>query len=365
MIPNPQNTTQAPSQKPIIIGISQGDINGIGLEVIIKTFAEPAMLELCTPVLFSSGKTLSYHKKTLQHENFNYNTIQSPENAMPRKFNLVNIYSEEVNIELGRLTASGGVYAIKSFEAACEALYKNKIDALVTAPIHKNNTNSEAFPYAGHTSYLDEKFGKGNAIMMLVAGDLKVALCTEHIPISSVAATITQERILKKLKSLVSSLKQDFSINKPRIAVLGLNPHAGDSGTIGEEEQKIITPAVNAAIQEGILAYGPYPADGFFGALMFKKFDAVLAMYHDQGLIPFKYMAFDAGVNYTAGLPVIRTSPDHGTAFDIAGKNQANEQSFRNAVYLACDLVRTRKNYKQATANPLKAMAVNANQRDE
>ena len=202
-------------------------------------------------------------------------------------------------------------------------------------------------------------------MMMLVSEGLKVALCTEHLPIASVAATITHERILKKLRILAGSLKQDFSINKPRIAVLGLNPHAGDSGTIGEEEEKIIAPAVKTAMEEGLLAYGPYPADGFFGALMFKKFDAVLAMYHDQGLVPFKYMAFDSGVNFTAGLPVIRTSPDHGTAFDIAGKNMANEESFRNAVYLAVDLVRTRRNYKQATANPLKAASVNMNQRDE
>jgi 4-hydroxythreonine-4-phosphate dehydrogenase len=361
----PNQNTPVSTQKPITIGISQGDINGIGLEVIIKTFADPAMLELCTPVLFSSGKTVSYHKKTLQLDNFNYNTISNTESIVPRKFNLVNIYTEEVNIEIGRLTASGGNYAIKSFQAGCEALSKNKIDALVTAPIHKHNTHSDSFPYAGHTSYLDEKFGKGNALMMLVSDGLKVALCTEHLPIASVAASITSERIAKKLKGLTNSLKQDFSISKARIAVLGLNPHAGDSGTIGEEEEKIIAPAIKAAVTEGLQVYGPYPADGFFGALMFKKFDAVLAMYHDQGLIPFKYMAFDSGVNYTAGLPIIRTSPDHGTAFDIAGKNMANEESFRNAVYLACDLVRRRKNYKQATANPLKVSAANANQRDE
>lgn len=364
MASNPP-TPSTSSQKPITIGISQGDINGIGLEVIIKTFADPAMLELCTPVLYSSAKTVSYHKKTLQMEQFNYNTITSADGITPRKFNLANIYSEEVNIELGKLTAIGGIYAVKSFQAACESLSKGRIDALVTAPIHKHNTHSENFPYTGHTAYLDERFGKGSSLMMLVSENLKVALCTEHIPISAVAATITQERILNKLKILANSLKQDFSINKPKIAVLGLNPHAGDSGTIGEEEEKIIVPAVKAAMDLGMLAYGPYPADGFFGAMMFNKFDAVLAMYHDQGLVPFKYMAFNSGVNYTAGLPIIRTSPDHGTAFDIAGKNMANEESFRNAVYLACDLVRARKNYKQATANPLKAAAVNVNQRDE
>jgi 4-hydroxythreonine-4-phosphate dehydrogenase len=352
-------------EKGIIIGISQGDINGIGLEVIMKTFSDPAMLEVCTPVLYSSAKTLAFHKKTLQMEHFNYNTISSSDGITARKFNLANIYSEEVNIEMGKLTDIGGLYAIKSFQAACESLSKGKIDALVTAPIHKHNTHTDAFPFTGHTGYMDERFGKGNSLMMLVAGDLKVALCTDHLPIASVAEAITQERILKKLNSLATSLKQDFSINKPKIAVLGLNPHAGDSGTIGGEEEKIIAPAIKAAMQEGMLVYGPYPADGFFGSMAFKKFDAVLAMYHDQGLVPFKYIAFDSGVNYTAGLPVIRTSPDHGTAFDIAGKNQANEESFRNAVYLAVDLVRTRKNYKEATANPMKVTVANANQRDE
>ncbi|HTB31525.1 MAG TPA: 4-hydroxythreonine-4-phosphate dehydrogenase PdxA [Bacteroidia bacterium] len=365
MAPNTQSTAPVSPHKPVVIGISQGDINGIGLEVIIKTFADPAMLELCTPVLYSSAKTVSFHKKTLQMEHFNYNTITTPEGITPRKFNLANIYSEEVNIEFGRLTDIGGQYAIKSFIAACDSLSKGRVDAIVTAPINKNNTHSEAFPYAGHTSYLDERFGKGMSLMMLVSGDLKVALCTEHIPVASVAGTITKERILRKLRILANSLKQDFSINKPKIAVLGLNPHAGDSGTIGGEEKDIIAPAVKAAMDEGMLAYGPYPADGFFGSMMFKKFDAVLAMYHDQGLVPFKYIAFDSGVNYTAGLPIIRTSPDHGTAFDIAGKNMANEESFRNAVYLAVDLVRTRRNYKQATANPLKAVAINMNQRDE
>jgi 4-hydroxythreonine-4-phosphate dehydrogenase len=364
MTPNPQ-TPAAPSHKLPIIGISQGDINGIGLEVIMKTFADPAMLEICTPVLYSSAKTIAFHKKTLSLENFNYNTITSSDGITHRKFNLANIYSEEVNIEMGKLTETGGIYAVKSFIAACESLSKGKIDALVTAPINKQNTHTESFPYTGHTAYLDERFGKGNAIMMLVAEDLKVALCTDHLPLAAVAEAITQERMLKKLKSLAASLKQDFNISKPRMAVLGLNPHAGDSGAIGGEEEKVIIPAIKAAVKDGMLVYGPYPADGFFGSMTFKKFDAVLAMYHDQGLIPFKYMAFASGVNYTAGLPVIRTSPDHGTAFDIAGKNMASEESFRNAVYLACDLIRTRKNYNQATANPLKISTANANQRDE
>lgn len=348
-----------------VIGISQGDINGIGLEVIIKTFNDPVMLEICTPVLFSSGRTVSYHRKTLAAENFNYNVVHSPEAVINRKFNLINCYTEEATIELGKLTASGGLYAIKSLQAAREALSKNKIDALVTAPIHKHNVQSQSFPYIGHTQYLEEQFGKGKALMMLVSGEMSVALVTVHIPISSVSATITTELILNKIITLNTSLKQDFSITKPRIAVLGLNPHAGDLGTIGNEEEKTIAPAIKTAIQESILAYGPFPADGFFGGMTFKKFDAVLAMYHDQGLIPFKFLAFENGVNFTAGLPIIRTSPDHGTAFDIAGKNKADENSFRYAVYMACDLIRRRRIYREASANPLKASAVNVNQRDE
>lgn len=352
------NTSQSiQSHRPVIIGISQGDINGIGLEVIIKTFSEPAMLEVCTPVLFSSGKTVSYHRKALQAEHFNYNVINGLENIPSRKFNLYNCYNEEVAIELGKETANGGLYAVKSLQMACEALEKNKIEALVTAPINKHNTRSDAFPYSGHTQYIDERFGKGNSLMMLMSDDLKVALVTEHIPVSEVAASISVERILKKLNTLNKTLKEDFSITKPKIAVLGLNPHAGDGGTLGKEEIEIIAPAIKKAVQENMLVYGPYSADGFFGTSAFKKFDAVLAMYHDQGLIPFKYMAFETGVNFTAGLPVIRTSPDHGTAYDIAGKNKASEASFRHAVYVACDITRTRKQYKKLSSNQLKVTA--------
>ena len=358
-MPNqPINTPQpAPSQRPVVVGISQGDINGMGLETIIKTFSDPAMLEVCTPVLFSSGKTISYHRKALAAEHFNYNMINGLDNIPTRKFNLYNCYSEEPAIELGKETPIGGQYAVKSLMTACEALDKGKIDALVTAPINKHNTHSDAFPYSGHTQYLDERFGKGNSLMMLISGDLRVALLTEHIPVVEVAASISIERILKRLNILNKTLKEDFSIEKPKIAVLGLNPHAGDGGTLGKEEEAIIIPAIKKAQQENLMVYGPYPADGFFGNMAFKKFDAVLAMYHDQGLIPFKYMAFETGVNFTAGLPVIRTSPDHGTAYDIAGKNKANEASFRHAVYMAVDLVRTRKEYKKLSANRLKVSA--------
>ncbi len=347
--PHPVST-----RKPVIIGISQGDVNGIGLEVIIKTFSDPAMLEICTPVLFSSGKTISYHRRALNAEHFNYNMISGLDNIPARKFNLYNCYNEEVAIELGKETPQGGVYAVKSLQTACEALERGKIEALVTAPINKHNTHSETFPYAGHTGYLDERFGKGNSLMMLISGELRVALLTEHIPVSEVAAAISTDRILKKLSILNRTLKEDFSIPKPRIAILGLNPHAGDGGTLGKEEEEIIIPAIKKAQQDNLLVYGPYPADGFFGTIAFQKFDAVLAMYHDQGLIPFKYMAFETGVNFTAGLSVIRTSPDHGTAYDIAGKNKASEASFRHAVYMTCDLVRTRKEYKSLVSNQLK-----------
>lgn len=352
--------------KPITIGISQGDINGIGLEVILKTFADPAMLEVCTPVLFSSGKTIAAYRKLLQGDQLVYNSIAAYEGIAPRKFNLFQCYTDDITIEPGKSTPAGGKYAVKSFVTACDALSKNKIDALVTAPINKNNTYSQEFPYTGHTPYLDEKFGKGNSLMMLVSDEMRVALVTEHIPLAEVASKLTQEAIVKKITILAKSLKKDFGIDKPKIAVLGLNPHAGDNGTIGKEESEIIVPAIkNAQSETTALVMGPYPADGFFGSGSQTKFDAVLAMYHDQGLIPFKQAAFESGVNFTAGLPIIRTSPDHGTAYDIAGKNKALEGSFRTAVYLACDLVRARKRFGEITANPLKVSAVSQNQRDE
>lgn len=355
----PENNTPQPvaSLKPVIVGISQGDINGIGLEVIIKTFSDPAMLEVCTPVLFSSGKTVSSYRKFILAEHFNYNMISGLDSLPARKFNLFNCYNEDVILELGKETPNGGKFAVKSLQVACDALEKNKIEALVTAPINKHNTYSEQFPFTGHTSYLDERFGKGNSLMMLVSGNLRVALMTEHIPVSEVAAALSVEKILKKLNTLNKTLKEDFSISKPKIAVLGLNPHAGDGGALGKEEEQIIAPAIKTAQQNNMLVYGPYPADGFFGNMAFQKFDAVLAMYHDQGLIPFKYMAFESGVNFTAGLPIVRTSPDHGTAYDIAGKNKASEASFREAIYVACDLVRTRKEYRKLTSNPLKSYA--------
>jgi 4-hydroxythreonine-4-phosphate dehydrogenase len=315
---------------------------------------EPQMLELCTPIVFGSQKTASYHRKTLNIEDFSFNVIRDVSEANPKRANLINVYDEEINIELGQQTETGGKYAFKSLEAAVNALQQNKIDALVTAPINKNNIQSENFKFPGHTEYLDEKFGKGESLMLLVKDNLRVAVVTGHIPITQVASTLSSEKILKKIQLLHKSLIQDFAVRRPKIAVLGLNPHASDNGLIGKEEQEIIIPAINKAKEENILAYGPYPADGFFGKGTFNEFDAVLAMYHDQGLIPFKTLAFSNGVNFTAGLPVIRTSPDHGTAYEIAGKNVANEQSFRNAVYAAIDIHKNRELYAELTANPLK-----------
>lgn len=342
------------SEEKIIVGISQGDINGIGLEVIIKTFLEPQMLEICTPILFGSNKTASAYRKALNIEDFSFNQIKDFSELNHKRANLLSVYEEDVTIELGQQTENGGKYAFKSLEAATTALAEGKIDVLVTAPINKENIQSAEFKFPGHTEYLDEKFGKGNSLMFLVSDDLRVAVVTGHIPVTRVAQELTTEKILKKIQLLNKSLTQDFAIRKPKIAVLGLNPHAGDNGVIGDEEKNIIIPAIDKAKAEGIVAFGPYPADGFFGNGTYKNFDAVLAMYHDQGLIPFKTIAFNNGVNYTAGLPIVRTSPDHGTAYDIAGKGIASEESFRRAIYTAIDIYRTRKNHAEITSNPLK-----------
>ncbi|MDP1744644.1 MAG: 4-hydroxythreonine-4-phosphate dehydrogenase PdxA [Bacteroidota bacterium] len=340
-------------EEKIIVGISQGDINGIGLEVIIKTFLDPQMLEVCTPVIFGSNKTASFHRKALNIEDFSFNLIKDISEINHKRANIINVYEDDVIIDLGAQTEAGGKYALKSLEAAAYALSQNQIDVLVTAPINKENIQSPDFKFPGHTEYLDEKFGTGDSLMFLVSDNLRVAVVTGHIPVTRVAQELTTEKIIKKIQVLNNSLIQDFSIRKPKIAVLGLNPHAGDNGVIGNEEQQIIIPAINKTKDEGMLVYGPYPADGFFGNGTYKNFDAVLAMYHDQGLIPFKTIAFNSGVNFTAGLPIVRTSPDHGTAYDIAGKNVASEESFRRAVYMAVDIYRTRKQYEEITSNPL------------
>lgn len=341
-------------EEKITIGISQGDINGIGLEVILKSFTDPAMLDICTPVLFSSQKTVSSYRKWLNIEEFNFNTIRDINQVHPRKFNVFNCYDEEVSLDLGKSTIDGGKYALLSLTAATEALANKKIDAIVTAPINKNNIQSESFNFPGHTEYFDDKFGKQSSLMILATEKLKVALVTGHVTLAKIPSSITAENIIKKLEILKKSMLEDFGIRKPKIAVLGLNPHAGDNGTIGNEEKEIIIPAISKTKENGLLVYGPYPADGFFGSGNYINFDAVLAMYHDQGLIPFKALSFNSGVNFTAGLPVVRTSPDHGTAYDLAGKNSASEDSFRKAVYMACDIVKNRKDFAEYSSNPLK-----------
>lgn len=338
----------------IKVGITQGDSNGIGPEIIIKTFLDATLCELCTPVVFGSNKTMSYHRKMLHIEDFSFNIVRDIEQLNPKRPNLLNIYEEEESVELGKSTALGGKYALKSLEAACEALEKGKIDVLVTAPINKHNIQSEVFKFPGHTEYLEMRFGNVQGLMMLCSENLRVGVATGHIPVAAIPASLSIEKIYLKIKTMHQSLSKDFGITHPKIAVLGLNPHAGDNETIGKEESEMIIPAIHKATAENLFVFGPYAADGFFGSPVYTGFDGILAMYHDQGLIPFKTLSFCSGVNFTAGLPVIRTSPGHGTAYDIAGKNRANESSFRNAIYLACDIFNTRNNEKAISANPLK-----------
>lgn len=339
----------------IKVGITQGDLNGIGLEVIIKTFLNQEMMELCTPILFGSQKTFSYHRKAIGAE-LQFNLIRSGEFASQKQFNIFSVYEEEIPVEFGKPTELAGKYALKSIEAACQALEQKKIDVLVTAPINKHTIQSPQFQFKGHTDYLEMRF-KSEALMLMCSGGLRVGVVTAHIPVANISAIINQGKIVQKIKIMNQSLIDDFGIRKPKIAVLGLNPHAGENGTIGNEENIVIAPALAKAKSDGILVMGPYSADGFFGNMLHLKFDAVLAIYHDQGLVPFKTIAFSSGVNYTAGLPVIRTSPDHGIGYDIAGKNLASEESFRNAVYLACDIFRNRKQQKEITSNQLKAIS--------
>jgi len=338
-------------ENKVVVGISQGDLNGIGLEIILKTLTDPAMSEICVPVLFSSQKTVSYFRKMLSLEDFNFNPLRDFNQVHTKKPNVFICYEEEVTIEMGKPTAMGGKYARLSLEAATQALLDRKIDVLVTAPINKHNMQEAGFNYPGHTEYLGEKLG-GKPLMLLCSGDLRVAVVTGHVPIKEVSQHITQENIISKITQLHSSLVKDFGIRKPKIAVLGLNPHAGENGAIGEEEKNIIIPAINKA-KETMMVYGPYSADGFFGNNTQAKFDGVLAMYHDQGLIPFKALAFGSGVNFTAGLNFVRTSPDHGTAYDIAGKQIADESSFREALYAAVDIYKRRALYEEISANPL------------
>ncbi len=340
-------------EKPII-GITTGDLNGIGTEIIIKTFSDNRMLDLCTPVIFASNKVINYYRRIVPEHTFNFTSTKDLTKLNLKQVNVFNCWDEEVPIQPGVLTDAGGKYAIRSLMVATQCLKDGQLNAIVTAPIHKSNTNVSDFPFTGHTPYFKDKFGAKDVLMLLYNNTLRVALATEHIPISKVATAITKEVLQSKLALLRDSLVKDFGIDKPRIAVLGLNPHAGDEGQIGNEEQTTIKPVIDALRQSGGLVFGPYSADAFFARGSYTEFDAVLAMYHDQGLVAFKTLARGEGVNYTAGLPIIRTSPDHGTAFNIAGKNLADPDSFREAVYQCIDLLNHRREYAANTANPLK-----------
>jgi 4-hydroxythreonine-4-phosphate dehydrogenase len=336
----------------IIVGISIGDLNGIGSEVILKTFEDSRMLELCTPVIFANVKILSFIKKNLNSET-SLHGIDKLDQLVTGKINVLNVWREGVDINFGQNDENVGKYAIKSFIAATDALKEGLVDVLVTAPINKYNIQSEDFKFPGHTDYLDKEL-EGNALMLMVQDNLRVGLLTDHIPVNEVAKHLTEKLILQKLETINTALKQDFSINKPKIAVLALNPHAGDNGDNGTEDDKILRPAIKKITEKGILAFGPYAADGFFGSGQYEKFDAVIATYHDQGLIPFKTLSFGSGVNYTAGLNKIRTSPDHGTAYEIAGKGIADYTSFKEAIYLAIDVYHSRNEYSELVKNPLR-----------
>jgi 4-hydroxythreonine-4-phosphate dehydrogenase len=338
----------------IKVGITQGDINGIGYEIIFKTFEDQGMFDFCTPIVYGSPRIATYHRKAVESQT-NFTVVNSAADAQEDRLNLVNCNGEEVKVELGIPSDESGKAAFEALNHAVREYREGIIDVIVTAPINKKTIHSEAFHFPGHTEYIESELGQGQkALMILMNSKLRVALATVHEPISKVSSLITKDLIKEKLKILNMSLKNDFGIEIPRIAVLALNPHASDDGLIGKEEGEIIIPAIQEAVSEKINCFGPFPADGFFGSGDFKKFDAVLAMYHDQGLIPLKTMDMNEGVNYTAGLPVVRTSPDHGTAYDIAGKGIASEESFRQAIYAAIDIYRARKNEKQISANPLR-----------
>lgn len=340
----------------IKVGITQGDVNGIGYEVILKTFADPTMFEFCTPVVYGSPKVATYHRKTVESQT-NFNVVSSAADAQPDRLNLVDCNSEDVKVDFGQPTQESGTAAFQALERCVKEYREGKIDVIVTAPINKKTIHSEAFNFPGHTEYIEAQLGEGQkALMILMNSSLRVALATVHEPIAKVAQMLTKDGIKEKLAILNTSLKQDFGIEIPRIAVLALNPHASDDGLIGKEENEIIKPAIDEMVKEKVHCFGPFPADGFFGSGEYRKFDAVLAMYHDQGLIPLKTMDMDGGVNFTAGLPVVRTSPDHGTAYDIAGQGVASEESMRQAIYSAIDIIRSRRHEKAIGANPLKKL---------
>lgn len=353
-------------QKPLI-GFTCGDINGIGIELIIKALSDNRILDQCAPVVFASNKSINFYRKSLPEINFAYQSVKDFSRINYKQLNVFNCWDEEVLISAGQLNELGGKYARLSLQHAVDALKEGHIHGLITAPLHKKNIQSDDFNFTGHTPFLKHAFGAKDVLMLMVASNLRVALVTEHVPVKDIATHITKESIVSKLHILNDSLKRDFGIEKPKIAVLGLNPHAGDEGLVGNEEQTIIKPAIKEAKDKGILAFGAFSADAFFARAQYQQFDAVLAMYHDQGLIPFKSLAIGEGVNFTAGLPVVRTSPDHGTAFDIAGKGKADVSSFLAAAFECIDIIKRRATYDESHSNPMRKMSnvIIANAADE
>ncbi len=349
---NATEKLQAEGHK-VRVGITHGDLNGISYEVIMKTFLDQRIMEDITPIVYGCSKVASYHRKTLNINEFNFNPVKNASLAVPKRANIVNITQEEVKIDLGKSTEVAGTLAYLALEAAVEDLLNNHIDVVVTAPINKKNIQSAHFNFPGHTEYFANKFNVKDYLMLMVFEKFRVGVITGHIPLKEVPEALSIGLILKKIEIMHNSLVKDFAIRKPKIALLGLNPHAGDAGLLGKEELEIIIPAVEKAKEHNFMVFGPYPADGFFGSEAYLKFDGILAMYHDQGMIPFKAFSFDRGVNFTAGLPYVRTSPAHGTAYDIAGKNEASPDSFREAVYLAVDILKNRLEFEELQSNPL------------
>lgn len=349
-------------QKKIIIGITQGDTNGIGYEVIIKALADSRINELCTPVVYGSSKMLYYYKKYCSGvEGFSVHLTQSAQDLHSKMVNLIPCVPDNLTVDPGKETVDGAKAAIMALQRAVADLRSGAIQALVTAPFNKHSVNAEGLTFPGHTEYLADAFKCPDALMLLCSKDMKVGVVTGHIPISAISSKLTKDLIVNKIRLMAKTLEQDFTLRKPKIAVLGLNPHAGDSGLLGSEDKDIIAPAIEIANKEGLLAFGPYPGDGFFAAADYRRFDAILAMYHDQGLIPFKTLAFQTGVNFTGGLPIVRTSPDHGTAYNIAGKDQASPESMMSAIFLAVDIYKARMRNKELEANQLKNPKVEGN----
>ncbi len=342
------------SQNRPKIGISIGDVNGIGIEVVLKTFSDERMLNICTPIVYGSSKAMSYHKNALNLDDVQYNVISGPEKARSRALNVLNCWTDEVKITIGNPDKATGAFALKALEAVNYDVSQGKIDAIITAPINKKHLSTKEHPFTGQTEFFTKRQSADESLMFLLSENLKVGLVTNHVPVKNIVQNISVDGILSKLRIMNNSLKKDFLIPVPRIAVLAVNPHAGDEGIIGNEDAEIVMPAVKKAKDDKIMVFGPYAADGFFGSGAYRSFDGILGMYHDQGLIPFKALTFGHGVNYTAGLPIVRTSPDHGTAYDIAGKGIASEESFRQAVYTAVDILQSRERYTDMNAYEMK-----------